>query len=224
MYFLAHMYTILSSNQINKLTSKEIEPLIYGCWCPDAEYFPFYARELTKFNHSPTPTINLFKNDIRKAKLFKIGWMCHIACDELIHDEAFFPNKSPLCPPIDRDHGLRVFFKTAKKHLGREVALDFLIYNQIDWELKTAEIIFSKRLYNGIKIQYPGFNKLQNYIYNYSNKFLPMATMNSSFGKIMKKLFDYEFYNIKFVKENIIDFIEKAKGICENIIKENITK
>lgn len=224
MYFLAHMYSLMKSLPVGISREKILEPMIVGCWSPDAGYFPHYSTELTKFNHSNNPPINLYGKIGIKARCFKIGWLTHIACDKLAHNEFFFPNGDPLCPLIVRNKGFRNFLVSAKIHLGREIGLDVLLFQKINYNDWIGQILFSKTTYTRQKIDFPGFQKIQNYVYKYVTKFLPMVNYSSSFGKVIKKIIDYDFYNKHFIKDEIENFITKSHCICKSIIEENLSK
>ena len=172
MYFLAHMYSLLKAMPKTLYRKEILEPIIFGCWSPDAGYFPHFSRYLTIFSHTEKPTINLYSKDKLKSKLYEIGWRTHIACDDQIHNRPFFRNGNPSCPLIERDKGYSALFYSAKSHLGREIGLDVLIFNKLDARDELTNILFSTSTYNKEKIAYPGFSKLQNYVSNYILKFL----------------------------------------------------
>lgn len=224
MYFLAHMYSLMKSLSAGTSQENIIEPMIMGCWSPDAGYFPHYSTELAQFSHTNKPPINLYGKIGIKARCFEIGWLTHIACDELTHNELFFPNGNPLCPLIVRNKGFRKFLTSAKIHLGREIGLDVLLFQKINNKDWIGQILFSKTTYTRQKIDFPGFKKIQNYVYKYVTKFLPMVNHDSSFGKAIKKIIDYDFYNKQFIKEEIEFFITKSQSICKGIIEENLPK
>ncbi|HUU79742.1 MAG TPA: zinc dependent phospholipase C family protein [candidate division Zixibacteria bacterium] len=224
MYFLAHMYSLMKSLPIGISLENILEPMILGCWSPDAGYFPHYSPELTKFSHTNNPPINLYGKTGIKARCFEIGWLTHIACDELVHKEIFFSNGDPLCPLIIRNMGFKKLLTSSKIHLGREIGLDVLLFQKINYWDWIGQILFSKTTYTRQKINFPGFKKIQNYVYNYVTKFLPIVNHDSSFSKVIKKVIDYDFYNNQFLKEGIELIITKSQSICRSIIEENLPK
>ena len=224
MYFLAHMYNLLKALPDNLSREDVIEPMILGSWCPDAGYFPHFSRQLTIFSHTETPLINLYKEDKIKSKCFEVGWKAHIACDDQIHNEPFFENGKPLCPLIERNKGYKILLSSVRLHLGREIGLDVLIFNELDLKDKASNILLSKSTYINQKITFPGFNKIQNYVYKYVMKFLPMVSHKSSFSNTIKRMIDYKFFNQPNIKNEIDLFLKKSQEICKKIISEELTK
>ncbi|MBD3192144.1 MAG: hypothetical protein GF308_15985 [Candidatus Heimdallarchaeota archaeon] len=219
MYFLAHMYSILKvlPNQIPK--EEVIKPMLIGSWCPDAGYFPFFSKSLKIFDHFPSPPINFFPKHSIQAKAFDIGWTCHIACDELIHQAPFFASQEPFCPHVIRNKGLWLQLVSARQHLGREVGLDLLLYKIITnnncW---FNSIITSEETYQLPFSPIAGFPKLQNYIYRFINRFLPLASKNRPFGIMIRKVIDYQIYYSSYVNKRIKILLAKAQEVCSKII------
>ncbi|MFW9922993.1 MAG: zinc dependent phospholipase C family protein [Candidatus Thorarchaeota archaeon] len=211
MYFLAHLYVILQA--LPEVLKKEelfenLTPIVYGCWGPDLGYFPHYSPKLTIFEHAEKPQINLFRGENRKEEAFYKGWKIHMICDEIIHMEPFFENGDPVCPLIKRNEGLKIYLRTAREHLGREVGLDIFIYRELlnnDWRRK---IINNKELYLERKINYPGFKKVQKYVYWYTTKFIPRVAKDEKIGKRIQKIIKYDFYS-KEIEERIKEMLEK---------------
>lgn len=219
MYFLAHMYSILKVLPSQASKEEIIKPMLIGSWCPDAGYFPFFSKSLTIFDHYPEPPINFYSKGSIQAKAFSIGWACHIACDAIIHNAPFFASREPFCPHVIRNRGFWIQLVSARQHLGREVGLDLLLYRTITnnncW---FNPIISSEETYKLSFIPITGFPKLQNYIYRFINRFLPLASKNSPLGIIIRKAIDYQIYYSKYVKKNIKILLVKAQEACSKII------
>jgi len=219
MYFLSHMYSILEVLPDELLKEEILKPLIFGSWSPDAGYFPMFSTKLKIFSHKEFPPIHLFRKNDQEKKNYIIGWKLHLLCDELIHEKPFFKNNQPLCPKISRNKGIQKYYRTAKIHLGREVGLDLFIYNKL---LKSSKfnLLFSRDFYCKPKITFPGYSKLQNYIYQYVNKFLPIASGESQLGNKVRTIIDFEFFNNSYIEEKIVEFLKFAQKECEKVVEK----
>ncbi len=221
MYFLAHMYSILKDLP-EEYPQQLLEPLIVGCWSPDAGYFPHFSWRMKVFSHTTLPPVNFYKNN--KAKAFVTGWKTHIACDKLVHEKPFYSNNEPLCCPIQTNAGVWRFLVSSKKHLGKEIGLDLFIYenllNEKEWIMDT---IRNRTTFLGPKIKFQGYRLLQKYIHQYTNWFLPMMTNGISGSKAIKEVINYKIYLKENFTVKIITLLEEAQQICKKIILESIS-
>jgi len=214
------MYLILKVLPESFSLEEVIKPMIIGCWSPDAGYFPFYSPKLTIFNHQEIPPAQFYNKESQKYKAFELGWKLHLLCDKLVHDNPFFSNDNPLCPKIIKNEGVRRYFNTAKKHLGREVGLDLFIYEHHMKNTTQLNLLWVKDFYKKPVVPYPGFPKIQNYVYLYVNRFLPLINNNSQFSKVIKKTIDYDFYHNEYNREKIAILLAKAQKECKKLIEK----
>ncbi len=218
MYFLAHMFSILKILPEGLSLEEIIKPMIVGSWSPDAGYFQLFSPKLKIFNHQKNPPKLFYKKESQRCKAYVLGWKLHLVCDELIHEGPFFLDNNPLCPEIIKDEGVRRYFNTAKKHLGREIGLDLFIYEHLLKNNPKTNFLWLKEFYKKPMISYPGFPKLQNYVYWYVNRFLPLINNNSHFSRLIKKTIDYGFYHNEDNKEKISILLANAQIECKKLI------
>ncbi|MGC9778222.1 MAG: zinc dependent phospholipase C family protein [Candidatus Heimdallarchaeota archaeon] len=221
MYFLAHMYSILKALP-EEYPQELLEPLIVGSWSPDGGYFPHFSWKMRVFSHTALPPVNFYKNN--KAKAFVIGWKTHIACDRLIHEKPFNSNEEPLCSPIQTNAGVWRYLVSSRKHLGNEVGLDLLIYenllNEKEWIMNT---ISDRTTFLGPKIKFQGFRLLQKYIHQYTNWFLPIMTNEILGSGIIKEVINYKIYLKENFTEKVTTLLKEAQIICKKIVLEGIS-
>lgn len=222
MYFLAHMYSILKVLPIGLSRDEIIKPMIIGSWCPDAGYFPLFSPKLKVFNHQEKPPIRLYKKNSQEGRAFELGWKLHILCDNIIHEKPFFADNNPLCPEIINNQGVKKYFKSARKHLGREVGLDLFIYERLLKKTSNIELLWVKDFYKKPVVSYTGFAKLQSYVYLYVNKFLPLVNRPSQLSRMAKKTIDYDFYLNEEIEEKIILFLENVQKECKKLIEKEL--
>jgi hypothetical protein len=84
------MFTLLKAMPKSFLEKNELLlPMVYGCWGPDAGYFPFFSWELRRLSHTEKPPINAY-TDVLQNKAFKTGWRIHLIADKIVHNRPFF--------------------------------------------------------------------------------------------------------------------------------------
>ena len=220
MYFVAHMYSILKILPKKMMNEQILQPLIIGSWCPDAGYFPFFSPKLAIFDHQKKPPINLYEKDENKRELFELGWKLHLLCDDIVHKRPFFENGNPLCPVILRKGTKRDYLSSARKHLGREVGLDIFICSNL-MNIEFLDNLLAKIIV-GKTINYPGFNKLQNYVYNYTAKFLPIAKEKLLMSELIQSIVNYDFFEQKKIKEKIIKLLTETQNECKTLIEKSL--
>lgn len=222
MYFLAHAFVLLKAIQNRNFEENKLLPLLYGCWAPDAGYFPFFSWQLTHFKHSKKPLIHLF-NEPENQKLFQAGWNIHLKSDKIIHNKPFFRNK-PLCPEIRKNEGLKIFLESSRQHLGREICLDLFIYEYLlNQDKKITKILFQKQIYSfQTEVSVKGFRLFQKYIYNYINRIIPFLISTKILPMKIKNFIDCPFFRTNLHKAKLEELLQHAiKKSIEILEKEN---
>lgn len=222
MYFLAHMFSILNVLPEGLPLEEVIKPMIVGSWSPDAGYFQLFSPKLKIFDHQEIPPLLFYNKESQRGKAYALGWKLHLLCDELIHENPFFLDNGPLCPKIIKGEGVRRYFSTAKIHLGREAGLDLFIYENLLKNDSKTNFLWIKDFYKKPVVSFPGFQKIQNYVYWYVNRFLPLINNNSKFSRRIKKTIDYGFYKNEDNKIKTGILLTKAQKECKKLIDKEL--